>query len=311
MGRNDHGSILLVVMPSYGDLSSAAEILESIRGLAPEGVNVNGVVIDESLGRDPGREGLSGSDRVITLGYRMGAQSALTAGLKEVLPVCRSAWICTMDSDGEDRPSDVWRLWEAATQVSDIVIASRRRRHSSLPFKVGYVGFKVLFRVLAGTTVQSGNFAVVKGDWLKANIERPEFLLSYAGSLAMLPAERTYVPCDRGKRIRGRSRMRLTDSVGDGLRLLLPYSGKIAARSLVALISAISFALLSLVWILAFNASGHASPGWTTSALTLVGGGLGVILVSFLVSSMMYAIILLNGNTVSGAHRHRSQDTHL
>lgn len=294
---------LLIIMPSYGDLASASLLLSQVRECAPTNVVVRSIVIDESLGLDSGWQGNPGLDQVEFLPFRMGAQSALVSALRTIPPSSEYSWVCTMDSDGEDCAEDVWRLWSARLNCTDVVLASRRHRHASIPFKIGYFGFRVLFRVLTGTHVRTGNFALLRHDWLRANIFRPDFLLSYAGTLPVVSAERILVPCNRGKRLVGKSRMRLTDSVGDALRMLYPQSARIASRSLVALLGASAAGLLSVFWILALNLMGTASPGWTTSALSLVGSGIGILLVVFLVSSLLHALVLLQQQGFTVASR--------
>lgn len=280
-------------MPSYMDLSSACRLMSEIRTTAPVGVRVGGLVIDESLGRDSGWNSSNADDVKIALPYRMGTQSALSAALAKVLPECASPWICTMDSDGEDCAKDVWRLWEARISEIDMVLARRGKRQGSTLFLFGYRGFRALYRGLTGQSISSGNFALIRRDWLESNILRPEFQFTYAGAIASLSCERIGIRCDRGRRYGGRSRMRTTDSVSDALRWLLPQSGRIAARTLLALMITAALGIIGLLWIFAFNVRGTASPGWTTSALLLVGGGFGLALVLFLVSSVMNGLLLL------------------
>ena len=287
------GYDLLVVMPSYMDLSSACRLMSEIRATAPIGVRVCGLVIDESLGRDSGWNSSSADDLRITLPYRMGAQSALSAALAGVLPNVDSPWICTMDSDGEDCAEDVWRLWAARSPDIDMVLAIRGKRQGSTLFIIGYRGFRALYRGLTGQSISSGNFALIGRNWLESNISRPEFQLTYAGAIASVRCQRIGIRCDRGSRDGGRSRMRTTDSVSDALRWLLPQSGRIAARTLLALIFTAALGIIGLLWIFAFNVQGTASPGWTTSALLLIGGGFGLVLVLFLISSVMNGLLLL------------------
>ena len=64
-----------------------------------------------------------------------------------------------MDSDGEDKPSDIQRLLEQLKQDGlDVVVATRRSRVESLRFKLFYLVYKLLFRILVGRVFGFGNF---------------------------------------------------------------------------------------------------------------------------------------------------------
>lgn len=280
-------------MPSYGDLASGARVLKQIRDTVPPGVTVTGMLIDESLGTDRGRDQLTALDVVIEFPYRMGAQSAISRAFRETLPRLEWDWLVTMDSDGEDRASDVWNLWDSRTPVTDIVLAERTRRHSSLGFRLGYWSFKTIYRLATGLPLRTGGFACLRRDWVINNRNRAEFAFSFAGALCALPANRKSVPCTRDPRQHGSTTMKLTDSTKDAIRMLIPQSGLIASRSLVFLIVMCSLAVLSSIYIGSVNMLGFASPGWTTSALTLVlMGALGSALL-FLVATILYSLLVL------------------
>lgn len=284
---------ILVLMPSYKDLATGASVLNQIRDGAPPGVTVSGVLIDESLGTDSGRVKLNPLDSVIQFPYRMGSQSVMSRAIRNVLPKLDWDWLVTMDSDGEDRASDVWNLWSCRDSDTDVVLGERSQRHSSLGFKLGYSSFKIIFRLATGLSLKTGGFACLRRGWVISNRNRAEFAFSFAGALCALPANRRSVPCIRDPRQHGRTRMRLIDSTKDAIRMLIPQSGLIASRSLVFVIFMCFLALLSLVYIGAVNALGFASPGWTTSALTLVMAGALSAVLLFLVAAIMYSLVLL------------------
>lgn len=284
---------LLVLMPSFGDLEIAKELLNQIRAFAPPEVQVSGVVIDESLGCDKGWSEDSSDDRRVVLSARYGAQTALALAARNLVISVDFDWLCTMDSDGEDRPEDVWRLWEKRCGY-DVVLAVRRSRHATVAFRVFYRIYRILFRILTGKSIRTGNFALMSRSWITRNIWSPMFLLSFAGAIASLDSRSESVRCDRGKRMAGKSRMKLTNSILDGVRFCLPRADRIVSRSLLAFISVSLFLLVILAGVGALGVQDAISPGWITSAITLVSVVVGATFTVFLVSTLLYVQLLLN-----------------
>lgn len=261
---------VLVLIPSYFDLITAESLIREIKELQSMRIETNFIIIDETLG-------LEATDSTVQYlrhinDYRMGAQSAIVSTLMSKREQLQNYdFIATLDGDGEDSPRDFSKLLESAIAGNEIVLASRAKRYSGLKFKIGHLFFQFIFLLLTGHLLRTGTFAVVDAKWMKNNIVRPEFAFSYSGALAALPARRETIPCQRDPRRQGLSKMKLQDSVTDGLRLLLPFSSRIAARSFILFIITTFTALLASSWIITVNVLGEAAPGWTTSALILVG----------------------------------------
>jgi len=257
-------------MPSYGDLSTASEIFSEICLLAPRKFEIECVVIDESLGADVFWEERPNL-RVIQPPFRLGAQSALVEYFRTDSEFLDNFdLVCTLDSDGEDEPSDVWRLCTSHDENIDISIATRISRTNTAAFKLGYAVFKILYRVATGLPLKSGSFAIVRAKWLKKNIYRSEFSFSYTGAILSLPATKKFIPCKRGARRKGLSKMKTIESVIDGLRIMLPQAGRIAARSFVLLVAASVFWVIGIAIVLAYKITNSASPGWATSFIVLL-----------------------------------------
>lgn len=286
---------VLVLIPSYFDLLTASELADEIHQLDPMLIAPTVIVVDETLGLEN-----IGSKSINFVRYenyfRMGAQSALvTALLSHRDQLQNFDFVCTMDGDGEDDPSDILKLLDAVQNGADVALATREKRHAPLSFKISRMFFQLVFLALTGIALRTGAFSVTTADWLNRNIQRPEFELSLSGALLALPASRKFVPCERAQRRKGKSRMRLTDSVGDGLRLLLPFAPKIAARSFLFFLIVVGIAIISCIWVAFVNIIGVATPGWTTSALVLVGTAVTASSVISLVTLGIMSILLLSG----------------
>ncbi len=172
---------------------------------------------------------------MIVAPFNLGHQRAIVYALRLLADRVDDAdRVVTMDSDGEDQPSDVPRLLDAlAGDHASLALAQRTQRSESLPFRIMYAVYRVAFRLLTGTTVRSGNFAVQRGDSLKATIGHPTFDLCYSSSLLALRRPTAMVPCARGTRFAGTSRMNAQSLMAHGVRMLLPFAERIAVRAMV------------------------------------------------------------------------------
>jgi polyisoprenyl-phosphate glycosyltransferase len=268
---------LWVVSPSYRDVPSFLMLREQVLAAVCQGVDtsdlpVSFVVVDDTAGRDPEVEALRElpDTRVIEPPFNLGHQRAIVFGLRRLAPlVAGHDLVVTMDSDGEDRAEDLPRLLEPllGPAVSDhtVVLARRTSRQESLLFKVGYGIFRLVFRALTGTVIRSGNFAAYHGSVTKGLLLHPYFDMCYSSTFVAVDVPLTYVPCPRGLRLAGRSRMNAAQLVLHGMRMLMPFLDRIALRALT-LFSAAFVAGVGLMGTIVFLKffTDRAIPGWAT-----------------------------------------------
>lgn len=246
-----------VVSPMLHDTESYLRVRsETIAACAQRPEPLRFVVVDDSAGTDPELSRLRELDDVdvVVAPFNLGHQRAIVHGLRLLAEnVGDHDLIVTMDSDGEDMPSDVPRLLDAIDeQRVPLALARRTQRSESVMFRVMYTVFRIAFRAFTGTTVRSGNFAVQRGDSLRATIGHPTFDLCYSSSLLALRRPTAMVPCARGARFAGQSRMNAQSLMAHGVRMLLPFAERIAVRAMV--VAAISgAALVSILTALFFT----------------------------------------------------------
>lgn len=254
---------LWVVCPMLRDTESYVrlhdEVLHTCRADGWSG-EVRFVVVDDSAGTDPDVARLAGFPdvNVLTPPFGLGHQRAIVFGLRNIAPdVGADDVVVTMDSDGEDQPADLPRLVdELRTSGAALVLARRTKRSESLGFLIMYVCFRLVFRVVTGRTIRSGNFAAQRGASLVATIDHPSFDLCYSATLLALRQPTATVPCARGHRFAGRSRMNRYALVAHGMRMLLPFSENIAVRMLVLAAMAL-LGLTTFLILLAAKVIGH------------------------------------------------------
>jgi hypothetical protein len=235
------------------------------------------VVVDDTGGLDPEMGRLTQEDvRVIRPPFNLGHQRAIVYGLRTIAREMRADdLVVTLDADGEDRPVDLPRLLEPllAEGSSDraVALAWRTKRRESMGFRTGYVFFKLLFWFLSGVRVRTGNYAAYRG-WLVKNVLRhPHFDLCYSTSLISLNLEVVYVPCPRGVRYAGRSRMNFGRLIMHGIRMMMPFLDRISIRALIALTMALAGFVALLIVVVAIRVfTTLAIPGWA-SFLVMMG----------------------------------------
>ena len=291
---------LRVVTPTYFDVESLLVLRARIRSVVEAATQAGDLsqleslrftVIDDSAGHDPEIARLGDLDDVTVVSppFNLGHQRAIVYGLRSIADSLKpNEIVVMMDSDGEDQPEDLPRLVGPLLADPDdiwtVSIARRTEREEGLAFKVLYLGFRLLFRTLTGREIRSGNYSALHSGYVARMIDHPYFDLCYSASLISLNPAPTFVPCARGVRYAGESRMGLEGLLNHGVRMLMPFADRIAIRSLAFFTAlACSTALLAVVIVTGHLVSGWTVPGWAGWAL--LGGALGscLALVNFLV----------------------------
>ena len=277
-----------IVCPSYTDVAAftilrkrAIEVMEEA-GFGDW--HLRFVLIDDTGENDDEIGGLSSFDDVVVVSppFNLGHQRAIVYGLRTIeSQVQDNDVIVTMDADGEDRPEDIPRLLapllEASETYRTVCVARRTQRRESTQFRVMYLAFRLVFRALTGVTVRSGNFAAYRGWRARRMIRHPYFDLCYSSALVSLDVPLVFVPCPRGERYAGRSRMNLFRLFMHGLRMLMPFTDRIAVRALAAFSAVFALAVLGSLAVFAVKVFTSAGiPGWATDTLV------GILILSFL-----------------------------
>lgn len=299
---------LCVLAPVFYDTESFLILRDRIRSLVEgplEGYALRFVIVDDSAGVDPHIESLRAIDDVQILQppFNLGHQRAIVFGLRQLTTrATGDDIVVTMDADGEDKPEDVPRLLRAIESDEgrrSIALAVRTKRQETFAFKLAYAVFRALFRVLTGEVVRTGNFAAWHTTLIRPVIRHPYFDMAYASTLISLKVPRVLIPCERGIRYAGHSRMGVGKLVAHGLGMLMPFTERISVRALLifsATIGTAAAASLAVVWVRLFTDA--AVPGWATYTLLLLlllsVVALGNFIVLFAVFAQTRAISMAN-----------------
>jgi hypothetical protein len=235
---------------------------------------------------------------VIHLATNLGHQRAIAVGLVAAARLEALKAVIVMDADGEDKPADILRLLEAhQTEPSHLILAQRAQRKESLLFRLGYVGYKLLFRLMTGRHIGFGNFCLIPAGRLTQIIYKSDLWNHLAASISRgrLPVRR--VKLGRGPRYFGQSKMGYLSLVTFGLSAISVFIDLVIARVLVAggLMAALcTLAIGAVLWVKIFTAM--AIPGWATNAL----GFAIVLLLQTLALSVVSVLLALYGRSTRG-----------
>src|ERR1700743_2074071 len=108
------------------------------------------------------------SVEIIHLSVNVGHQRAIAIGLCVAVEDDNCDAVQIMDADGEDSPYMIEKLLRAAGDKDDYcVVAKRRKRSETLTFKLSYVVYKFIFKVLTGKESSFGNFSLLSKSYMR------------------------------------------------------------------------------------------------------------------------------------------------
>jgi len=292
---DDH---FIIVTPVYEDSEAASKLFQELN--AEFGDKVYIVAVDDGSIRQPidlidiENAGLQGS--VIKLKRNVGHQRAIAIGLNYVAEHFNSEHhIVVMDSDGEDTPSSIRLLLKALNSKDiDITVAKRKSRVETLKFRVFYIVYKWIFKLLSGREISFGNFMALKSIALKRLITMQELWLHVAGCALMSKLRITSCELDRGSRYAGQSKMNFVGLVLHGFKGLMIFAEDVLVRVGIVCAFIAFLAILASIVAVMLKTLGFATPGWFSVAL-------GILILVFLqtgaltLMSLMLTGVVRNG----------------
>ena len=289
-------------MPVYNDWSACEAVIAGIDNVFAElGSPVEIIAIDDGstvAGEIEARPQWQAIKCVSILRLRrnLGHQRALCIGLAYVEANLDSQIIVVMDSDGEDLPTDIPKLLARFQLESGrkIVFAERTKRSESRLFRMGYVCYRGIHRLLTGHRVRVGNFSVIPRSSLRSLVVVPELWSHYAAAVFNSRLPYCSVPTCRGRRLAGESKMDVVALITHGLAAISVFSGRVGVRLLLACCAmALSFVLgISLV-IAVRLFTPFAIPGWATFTV----GILLLLLLQSLLAAAVFCFVILSGQS--------------
>jgi glycosyltransferase involved in cell wall biosynthesis len=293
---------IALVTPVYDDWASLEQLLRCIDGQPGiERIEIEMIVVNDGSSVASNIEfgekifNYISHVQVVNLICNLGHQRAIAVGLVLARDLEGIAGVIVMDCDGEDQPADIPRLVAAGLQKSGRIICARRTRRSEpLSFKVYYFFYKVIFRLLASTKIDFGNFCYIPYSALSAVVYSPALWNHLAATLvrSRLPLER--LDTERGRRYAGQSSMNLSTLVVHGLSAISVYADIVLVRLLIGMLGLAAFTAVGIAIVATIRFfSDLAIPGWASNVV----GALSIVVLQSLISAVISAFILLSGRS--------------
>ncbi len=211
---------------------------------------------------------------VINLAMNLGHQRAIAIGLSYIHDNFQNYdGVVVMDSDGEDKPEYIAKLIQRAKEssFSKVVFAKRGKRSEKFFFRLFYIIYKIVFRLLTNNKISFGNFSFIPGTLLLHVISLPDLWNHYLGSIIRSRLNFDTVPIDRGTRYFGESRMNFNSLILHGLSSISIYLDVVTVKLLIVTIAGFFIAILSLVTVFILRIfTSYSIPGWASNiSLTL------------------------------------------
>jgi polyisoprenyl-phosphate glycosyltransferase len=292
---------LRLVVPVYNDWPSFSILLQELNQVAstlPVRIAVSAVNDGSTEAAEDSLTDLSTlnnleSVEIINLAVNVGHQRAIAIGLCVAVEDDDSDAVLIMDSDGEDSPLVIAELLETAGDRSDFcIVAQRRKRSENLTFKLSYLVYKFIFRLLTSKQVDFGNFSLFSRSYARRLVKISDLWNNLPAAVLRSKFPIREVPVDRAHRYAGKSKMNFTSLVVHGFSGISVYAETIFVRLLlftVALGCLTAFAIATVLTLRLFVPR-LATPGWATT----VSFGMLIILVQAFSVTLSSILMLLN-----------------
>lgn len=295
---------LCVVVPVYNDWASFAILLERLNAAAAK-LSASMLVMgidDGSTEPEPdwarGNSGqtwtsLAGVE-IVQLAVNVGHQRAIAIGLCVAAEDHDPDAVLVMDGDGEDPPEEIGNLIAAAAGRSNFcIVAQRRKRNENLTFKLGYLLYRFVFRIVTGRKISFGNYSLTSRGYARRLVMVPDLWNNMAAAVLRSKLPIDHVPIDRGHRYAGKSKMNFVSLVVHGMSGISVYAETIYVRMLLMTVALVGLIMVSIpmLLILRIYFPMHATPGWATT----VSFGMIIILLQLFLTTISSVLMLLNG----------------
>ena len=140
--------MIKILIPLYNDWDALDLLLLEIKKSVSVELfsKLSFVIVDDCSSIPCGIQRFSGYNlSIIRLWRNVSHQKAIALGISYLTQETDFEKVIVMDSDGEDKPSDIQRLYDASIQQSDkIIFAQRAKRSEGVVFRMGYSIYKYI-----------------------------------------------------------------------------------------------------------------------------------------------------------------------
>jgi hypothetical protein len=289
---------IIILMPVYEDAKVLVILLEELK--KELGTEVYIVAVDDGSINQPldidilKKINLSGA--IIKLNKNVGHQRAIAIGLNYIVEqIPNAVKVVIMDSDGEDKPSSITSMLELLENTEiDIVVAQRKNRDESLNFKIFYVLYKIVFRLLSGRNIGFGNFMVLKSNAIRRITAMQELWIHLAGCVLSSKLRISSCQLDRGSRYSGQSKMNFVGLVLHGFKAMMVFAEDVLVRVGIVCFLVATLSIFFSIITIGLKLFSYPTPGWSSIVL-------GILLLVFLQTGALTLFSLMLTGIARGA----------
>ncbi len=174
---------------------------------------------------------------VLSVPTNLGNQGAMFHGLTQV-DVGPDDVLVTLDCDGEDDVGQAQSIIALGRSNPDkVILIERGRRSDSTAFKVSFLVYKQLFRLLTQQRVVPNNFMLIPGRYVAAIRRSPLVAVHLANGVLKLNLPSTVVSLDRRPRYGGQTTQNLFMLMTHGLVGVMVFYEVVVARVLALVLA--------------------------------------------------------------------------
>jgi dolichol-phosphate mannosyltransferase len=160
----------------------------------------------------------------IKLSRNFGQHHAITCGLDNA----SGEWVVVMDCDLQDRPEEIFKLYQKAQEGYDIVLASRANRQDSFNKKMSSKIFYKAFSFLSGIEQNGsiGNFGIYANRVIEEVNKLKEPMRAFPHMIKWVGFKSTSIDVEHALRFEGKTTYNLSKLLNLALDIALAYSDK-------------------------------------------------------------------------------------
>jgi hypothetical protein len=285
----------VIIIPQFNDWEALNLLIEKINADVNSSIlaNTTLLIVDDcssKLRKLPFSPFNGKEIKVLRLYRNLGHQKAIAIGLSYVAENLPTDKVIVMDADGEDAPSDINSLVAKSLDEPDSIIFAERNKRTEGPlFRVFYVIYKLIFKLLTGKVITFGNFSLIPRSRLQTLVRVSEIWNNYPGGIIKSRIPYDSVLTNRAKRLAGESKMNFVSLVLHGLSAVSVMIDTTAVRILIFSIFMSGLAIAFIFVIVFLKLIGNATPGW---ASTLGSTLMILMLQAFLISLFLVFMVL-------------------
>jgi hypothetical protein len=290
---------IIILIPVYNDYKVLNLLLKNIKSTVRKPLfnKLEFIIINDGSDSEFSTDQLYINNKIeiIHLTKNMGHQKAIAIGLSYISVNKNVESLIIMDADGEDKPEYINDLIESHEQIPDKIIFSQRsKRKENLLYRISYIAYKTIFRILTGKWISFGNFCIIPSKFLHRVVMQTEIWHHFSGGIIKSKIPYQYIRTEKGKRLHGKSKMNFQSLVYLGLCAIATHKEFILVRILIFCSSIIVMAVIGFIIMLFGKYTFYSViPAWT---INMVCALLLVLVQIMLISLFSFFTILNNKN---------------